>query len=204
MSTASRWCSLFSNSLHIFIVSFNTNSINTSNQLTFNKIYLTFNRFYTARLKSSMVRSVRWWKPSWTLFLQFSFPRNMNSVIIDIQFFKSGKNLLCKEFPVWKTIKKPLVVVFKSPFLWDAFSEPDKRMNRFLCYNYHGIHCYDGEIPYENLISYLKSILLPYEKIILKGAEKMKWLQQEINSTHPICDLTELGCPSLKNVKKDH
>ena len=133
----------------------------------------------------------------------------MDLVIIDMQFFKQGQDLLCKEIAHISLNEKsysPAVALFEAPFNWNLLCHSDKLTNRFLMFNYTKILWTSGNIPYDYLQSYFEWILQPYERIILKGVQKKRWLEQRIfGTTKLIYDLTGIqGCPSIKSVKSMH
>ena len=83
----------------------------------------------------------------------------MNSIIIDFQGFKTGREFLCKEIAhisLRENDIEPNVTIFQAPFKWHQLSLEDKRVNRFLKYKYNCLSWNDGIIPYRDLKTYLE------------------------------------------------
>ena len=59
--------------------------------------------------------------------------------MIDMQFFKQGQDLFCKEIAHISLNEKsysPAVALFEAPFNWNLLCHSDKRTSRFLMFNY--------------------------------------------------------------------
>ena len=123
----------------------------------------------------------------------------MNWKVVDVQSFKNSNSYIFKEF-AYSNADDATVIMFEPPFEWSLLSKADKKTNRYLTYHYHGLHWYDGNIPYRYLSSYLEAALRPNDSILLiKGAEKKHNLQKILPQAN-IVDLAEYGCPSLKKL----
>ena len=89
----------------------------------------------------------------------------MDSVIIDMQFFKQGQDLLCKEIARISLNEKsysPAVALFEAPSNSKLLRHSDKLTNRFLMFNYTKVLWTSGNIPYDYLQSHSEWILQPY------------------------------------------
>ena len=81
----------------------------------------------------------------------------MKSVIIGIQCFKYGCELLCKKIAHVSVSEKdvnPYVTIFQASFEWNPLSLEDKRVNRFLIYEYNFSFWNDGIVAYRHLKNY--------------------------------------------------
>lgn len=123
--------------------------------------------------------------------------------IIDVQCFNGSDNeLVVKELAVTSLDGSIFQhFIFKPPYSKHCLSVKQISQNNWLQKFYHGFHWDDGFIEYENLKFILSSIINPDEKnVFVKGLEK-KHLIEKILERSDVCDLTSLGCPSLKYLR---
>lgn len=124
----------------------------------------------------------------------------MTLIVIDVQGFQNSKRFIFKEIAYSHIDGDINVIMLAPPFDWNLLSIADKRTNRYLTYQYHGLHWYDGTTPYGDLSQYLE-LALNDSILLVKGLEKRQWLQQLLPRAK-IIDLAEYNCPALKKLTK--
>ena len=108
---------------------------------------------------------------------------DLSTFVVDFQGFKqqhSVNRFIFKEVAIISLEEDsiPTVFHFQSPTRWLDLSEEDKCCNRWLELNYHGIRYSSGHIAYTRLEETLNFALKDAAKILVKGVEKKKWLEE--------------------------
>lgn len=121
---------------------------------------------------------------------------------VDVQGFKRAQNeFIFKELaiiPLEEDVQ-PCVYLFQPPHDWNFLAPRYKCENNWLTRNYHGINWQDGEIPYEEFETVLRSALIGAREVYVKGLEKQRWLKNFLKNVE---NLETLGCPSLTKLCK--
>lgn len=126
------------------------------------------------------------------------------TLVVDLQGFKlNGNKFIFKELAVLdcSTLMSPKLygLVFEAPFSSRFHDVEEKQQTRWI--EHHLGHKWDEEgIPYEMLTIVLKAYLFGADQVFVKGAEKLKWLQEFVPPNCILIDLHDLGCPSLKTL----
>ncbi|XP_031777337.1 uncharacterized protein LOC116415883 [Nasonia vitripennis] len=129
-----------------------------------------------------------------------------NVYIVDIQGFQriAADTFIFKEIS-FRNIRKtalPTAYLFKSPMPWEELTEEEKCMIHWLEKSHHGIEWNSGDIPYHRLQHVLQIFTRDVKKIFVKGEQKALWLKNYLPNTL-ICNVEDLGCPPLENIKSN-
>lgn len=130
--------------------------------------------------------------------------------IVDIQGFQAPNEFIVKELSIIKIDPSSLsqygrndveCLLFQPPYPWINLSPKFKFSNLWLVRNHHGIPWNAGDIPYDHLHIIMNNKLKNATYIFVKGVEKMKWLEQNLQLTSNIINMEVMGCPSLKTLR---
>ena len=104
----------------------------------------------------------------------------MEDYLVDIQSFMSKKAHIIKEVCCVHLNEntQPRTMLFLPPYSWESLSPADKKCNRWLSRDFHGLRWSSGDITYERLHSILQSVLQPAERIFVKGDNKIRQLKE--------------------------
>lgn len=126
---------------------------------------------------------------------------NMDTIIVDLQGFKDFENkFIVKELAIAHK-EHTQTFLIKPPYAFKTLSNEEKKQIRWLEKN-RGLTWSEGYIDYFEF----RRVVVPYlrnKKILLKGLEKVKWIQELCQN----CDLIELGekgCPNFKELYNDY
>ena len=108
------------------------------------------------------------------------FSEAMEDYLVDIQSFMSKKAHIMEEVccvPLNENTQTKAMIV-QPPFPWESLSPADKKCNRWLSRDFHGLRWNSGDIPYERLHTILQTVLQPAERIFVKGYNKIQQLKE--------------------------
>lgn len=131
--------------------------------------------------------------------------------IVDIQGFQAPTEFIVKEFCIVKIDASPQIVgndesdvtclLFEPPYSWSNLTAKYQQSNLWLTHKYHGIPWSAGDIPYNQLWDQIHNKLADATYIFVKGEEKKKLLERNLQISTTIIDLQDIGCPTLKNLR---
>lgn len=117
-----------------------------------------------------------------------------DSVIVDLQGFKDRNNhFIIKEFAILINGYTQTFII-KPPYPYNNLTSDEKKQVRWL-ENHHKIFWSEGFIDYREFKRTIM-LYLNKKKVITKGTEKVKWIQELCNNCDTI-DLNEEGCPNF-------
>lgn len=123
------------------------------------------------------------------------------AAFVDIQCFKSGKDLVVKELSIATTTSNGVKTwFFKPPYSDDERRDADIQQDRWLRDNFHGLRWCDGDRAYGDLQFILHGNLNACYFIFAKGREKCDMLQRVLKY-RVVLNMEILGCPSLRKLK---
>lgn len=131
------------------------------------------------------------------------------SVVLDVQGFRgNNKEFIIKEISIVELNKRHVIHAFcKEPYNINELSTARRIEARWLIRNYHGINWTYGHVAYEEIGEVLKSALLSYNTIYVKGCEKKKILEVYLSSLDSckfkIFDIDYFHIESLKRMRID-
>lgn len=124
---------------------------------------------------------------------------NRNTIIVDLQGFKNYKNeFIVKEFVI-ASLAYTNIFVIKPPYSFSSLTDEEKKHVRWIERN-RGYRWSDGYVDYKEF----RRIIKPYlknQKIIVKGEEKIKWVQ-ELCDHENVIDISDQGLPNLKTLSE--
>jgi hypothetical protein len=144
------------------------------------------------------------------------------SVFVDIQFLKGCRNsLVCKELGYVSSDGRVYgSIIFDRPYPDQCLGWEQRRTNRWLANNYHGLSWNLTGIPYDLLRSIIRQKLAfiqkeGYDTIYMKGEMKIRWLyhrcadsaalrQVLIPSGLTIKNLDDYDIPRLSKLRADY
>lgn len=94
----------------------------------------------------------------------------------DVQGFTCGYLFIVKEFALRDSEGTCIHYIFEAPFDISQLSEKDKKSYRY-CRSYSGFLWNSGKVPYSDAHLLINSALNDYEKIYVKGQNKVKWIK---------------------------
>ena len=104
-----------------------------------------------------------------------------NTYVIDIQGFRRSRNLFVLKELAFAAVGKATqgsVIIFKPPCKWSHLLESEQKTNRYLVDNFHGIEWEYGWAEFTDIVKVLQESLKDAHKIMVKGLEKKRWLQE--------------------------
>lgn len=120
-----------------------------------------------------------------------------NLMFLDVQGFKSDCNkFIVKELCILFD-KSVYLFLIKSPFSFNELPAKYKREAKWLEKNVHGLNWNNGTVTLQNVRENLKWLFCkPNIKVLVKGAEKLKWIHSLFNTFPPFTciNIEELGC----------
>lgn len=123
------------------------------------------------------------------------------TVIVDVQFV-AGNNyqLFAKELVILDCDSIiPLYYLFKPPYSVHELNDRAKRHCEFVCDNINNLRWDDGYIAYNDIKIILQQI--SNKTIIVKGEQKMVWLQKFLKDSTIVNLDTTVGLNSLKSYR---
>lgn len=123
---------------------------------------------------------------------------NSNTIIVDLQGFKNYKNeFIVKEFAI-ATQEYTKIFLIKPPYSFTSLSLEEKKQ---ICWieKHRGYRWSEGYVDYREFHRIIKTYLKE-KKIILKGCEKIKWVQDLCDENNTIIDISCLGAPNLNTL----
>lgn len=122
--------------------------------------------------------------------------------IVDVQFVFGAKGeAFVKQVSVLDLKRNNTqTFTFKPP--QDHSLSPDDaaiHQNKWLEINHHGLNWFHGTINFDAAVDTIREKLSPFTVIFFKGDIKKKYLQK-ILCHKTLVDLSDLGCPSLKQL----
>lgn len=124
-------------------------------------------------------------------------------VICDLQGFRGNQNeFIVKEASFISVNEdKYQSFVFRPPFSFTELNDIQKKGAIYIERHIHGLSWESGHIPYIELKNVLKQILKDYKIVLVKGAEKKKFLEENTPVDITVTDLEDYNCPSMKEFK---
>lgn len=125
----------------------------------------------------------------------------MNFAIIDLQGFKRAHSIFVpKEICVY-TANEYSHFVIKSPHPFSCLKVEEKRQAAWLSRNYHGLRWDEGHLELDDTARKIAA-LLANKIIIVKGAEKIRWVHEITNNFNLHCiNIESYGCELKFNTK---
>ena len=144
-----------------------------------------------------MVRSVE-------TFISRRLPVERTS-IVDVQGYRKNQEFILKSLCVLDLFTFQFFVVhFKPPCSAEELSALDVKTNKFIYENLNGKPWESGEYPYHERSKIISPILQKYDRIYLKGTEKIRWINMNASCERVnFVDLLNYGCPSLEKCKEN-
>lgn len=131
-------------------------------------------------------------------------------IVIDLQGFFIDDKLFVEEVSILHNINdvfKIKTFLIKSPFKCCELTNKEKRTNKWLYYNLHGLSWKDGSSTLKEVIEYL-TLIIENEKfsiIYVKGSEKEKWLQELFKTIEQkICIFNLTSCANISTLYKNN
>lgn len=122
-----------------------------------------------------------------------------NTIIVDLQGFKDKNNLfIVKELAI-ATQEHTHVFLIKPPYPFTALTEEERKQVWWIEKN-RGYRWSEGYIDHREFLRIIKPYLKE-RKIIVKGYEKIKWVQ-DLCDHNNIIDISSLGAPNLITLSK--
>lgn len=119
---------------------------------------------------------------------------NNETVIVDVQGFKNNKNeFIVKELAI-ASQEHTHIFLIKPPYPFTTLTAAERK-NVFWIEKNRGYRWSEGYIDYREFHRIIKPYL-KNKKIIVKGEEKIKWVQ-ELSKNRSVIDITIHGAPNL-------
>lgn len=125
---------------------------------------------------------------------------DISSVTLDMQCFKDNVNCFIITEVSAVDIKTGTILfhhVVSPPYNCSLLSPEKQREASWLTDNFHGLDWYAGDISYTDAIDKIRNILNSPTTILMKGCEKMKYVNSLVAGYCKIIDISTMGCPSL-------
>ena len=122
--------------------------------------------------------------------------------VVDMQGFQNcDGSFLVKEIAILCIKDMHYVThIFNAPFPWNNLDVKFKAINSWLIRNFHGIKWEDGHLPHQVAKCVISDALREATIIFVKGKEKKNFLEQCLDTSKFIVDLSCTECPSLKKL----
>lgn len=122
---------------------------------------------------------------------------NNETIIVDLQGFKNNRNeFIVKEFAIVAKEHTHIFLV-KPPYPFTSLSLDEKKQVRWIEKN-RGYRWSEGYIDYREFRRIIKPVLTG-RKIIVKGQEKIKWVEDLCEHNH-ILDISYTHIPTLNTL----
>lgn len=105
------------------------------------------------------------------------------TLVVDMQgFMLNRKQFVVKEFAAYDGVKVSHIL-FKPPFEEIHLSEDERKQNRWLERNYHGLNWKDGSTDYNELSKIIKKLIYSHQLVYLKGSMKINFFKSFLNGS---------------------
>lgn len=127
---------------------------------------------------------------------------NSDTIVVDVQGFKDlYNNFIVKELAL-ATCDSTQTFLIKPPYRFQYLTSDEKKQVKWVERN-RGIYWNEGYIDYREF----RRIIVPYlesKKIVVKGLEKVKWINDLGMKNCNIIELDENQCPNLSVLHKKY
>ena len=119
--------------------------------------------------------------------------------ILDVQGYRRNGVFVLKSIGVLDVYEFKLIVLhFKPPVSAKTMSPADAKTNAYIREVLSGRPWESGEISYNKRSAILSPLLTRYDRVYLKGEEKILWMTRHTRCERErFVDLIDYGCPSL-------
>lgn len=83
-------------------------------------------------------------------------------------------------------------------FNYEKLTKKNQRQADWLKKHYHGLTWGDGSITFNSVRPFLKQNIGSNTTVIVKGAEKTKWIKEILGEENKVLNIEQSGCPNLK------
>ncbi|KAK3920706.1 Lipoyl synthase, mitochondrial [Frankliniella fusca] len=92
--------------------------------------------------------------------------------------------------------------IFKPPYAETILSPEQRKRNSYITRHIHGLKWNSGTVPYEHLGDMIQELLRDYNRIYVKGVEKLRLLLRYAPPGVLVYNIERDGCPRLKTLPK--
>lgn len=124
---------------------------------------------------------------------------NNNTIILDLQGFKNRNNEFIVKELVIATLEHTQTFLIKPPYPYSSLTDEERR-NIWWIEKNRGYRWSEGFIDYKEFHRIIKTFLED-KKIIVKGEEKVKWVQ-ELCGHNSVLDISCKGVPNLNKLSE--
>ncbi|KAK3933086.1 Lipoyl synthase, mitochondrial [Frankliniella fusca] len=123
----------------------------------------------------------------------------------DIQMLRGAKDeYVVKEFSLYSSQFDGSrgTTIFKPPYADTILSPEQRKRNTYITRHIHGLKWNSGTVPYEHLGDMIQELLRDYNRIYVKGVEKLRLLLRYAPPGVLVYNIERDGCPRLKTLPK--
>ncbi|KAK3911400.1 Transposable element Hobo transposase [Frankliniella fusca] len=123
----------------------------------------------------------------------------------DMQMLRGAKDeYVVKEFSLYSSQFDGSrgTTIFKPPYADTILSPEQRKRNTYITRHIHGLKWNSGTVPYEHLGDMIQELLRDYNRIYVKGVEKLRLLLGYAPPGVLVYNIERDGCPRLKTLPK--
>ncbi|KAK3919706.1 Calbindin-32 [Frankliniella fusca] len=123
----------------------------------------------------------------------------------DMQMLRGAKDeYVIKEFSLYSSQYDGSrgTTIFKPPYAETILTPEQRKRNTYISRHIHGLKWNSGTVPYEHLGDMIQDLLRDYNRIYVKGVEKLRLLLGYAPPGVLVYNIERDGCPRLKTLPK--